>query len=312
MDMKYLPLIFLLTLTSACSISRLQPQSSAAGKKYQQAHSVAIQIVDEYEAQDGYYIFYADKEKPHQKIVFFMHGYGAINPAIYGKWIKHLVGLGCVVIYPRYQKSSYRPWPRKFAKNMSAGLRSGLNQLQSSAGIIADDPEVYYFGHSYGGAAALFFGLAYQEYGLPKPTGIFACQPGTGIYKAMRKKDYAALEKDIDLLLLSSEKDKVVGDKMAERAYRTAPAKDKVWITQSPYSADTLVLDADHGSPCAVDLELDNQVYNVVYRLALKKGKFDQEDIAGYFKISEALLDGEIGKEGALDGLLFTFQLRGN
>jgi len=309
--MKYLSIIFLLAIMSSCSISRLQPQSSAAAKNYQQEHSVAIQTIADYDAEDGYYIFYANKEAPHQKIVFFIHGYGAINPAIYGKWIKHLVGLDCVVIYPRYQKSSYRPGPRKFAENMSKGLLGGLNQLRSSKDLIADDPEVYYFGHSYGGAASLFFGLAYQEHGLPKPAAIFACQPGTGIYKAMRKKDYAALEKDIDLVVLSSEKDKVVGDKMAERAYRTAPAQDKIWIKQRAYSADTTDLKADHSSPCSVDLELDNQVYNLVYRLILKKGKFDQEDIAGYFKISEAILEGEIGENGALDALLFSFQSGG-
>ncbi|MEZ4892408.1 MAG: hypothetical protein R2778_05270 [Saprospiraceae bacterium] len=54
---------------------------------------------------DGYWLFEPADPKPDSaEVVVFLHGYGAYNPMAYGKWIKHLVAKGNIVIYPRYQK----------------------------------------------------------------------------------------------------------------------------------------------------------------------------------------------------------------
>lgn len=304
---RYLLVLFLLISSSACSIQKLQSKYREKATDYPLEYPVSIQTIDAYDSETGYLIYYDEQQAPYQKVVCFIHGYGAINPAIYGKWIKHLVGLGAVVIYPRYQKTTHRPRPGEFAETMSQGVRDGLQELERRDGLISEAPEVYYFGHSYGGAASLYFGIEYEKYGLPKPTAIFACQPGTGIYSALKKPSYAAMEKDIDLVVLSSENDGVVGDKMAALAYQTAPVTRKQWIQQREWSTDSLQFKATHGSPCSVDLELDQPVYNFVYRLTLRKARYDWEDTEGYFKISEALLKAPRDRDWALpkEGFLF-------
>lgn len=282
-------MVMFLALLTSCS-KKLHSLSTYPINIHKKNSSLHMKVVDTYEKRDGYYIFYKENDSIPQKIVFFIHGFGAINPAIYGKWIKHLVSLNCAVIYPRYQKTIYNPFPGKFPETMSKGLLDAMNHITSKERVIVDSTNVFYFGHSYGGAASLYFGLEYKKYGLPKPKGIFACQPGTGPFNAMKKDNYSAMEKDIDIVVLSSEKDFLVGHKMAQLAHHTSEVKNNVWIKQFALKSDSLKLKANHSSPCSLDYELDNNIHNLVFRKAIKRSVFDQEDKEGYFKISEELL----------------------
>ena len=78
-----------------------QPLAGPGGKAYlhQQVH-----FQDFASEADGYWLFEPIAPKPDSAdVIVFLHGYGAIDPSIYGHWIRHLVLQGNIVIYPRYQ-----------------------------------------------------------------------------------------------------------------------------------------------------------------------------------------------------------------
>ena len=57
-------------------------------------------------AARSYWLFLppARSTKP-APVVFFMHGWMAIDPVFYGGWINHLLGKGYIVVYPTFQTS---------------------------------------------------------------------------------------------------------------------------------------------------------------------------------------------------------------
>ena len=69
----------------------------------------------------GYWLFEpAGEGRPDSaQVVVLIHGYGALNPLIYGDWIKHLVRKGHIVIYPRYQRNLFFPRPPRFGEPRS-------------------------------------------------------------------------------------------------------------------------------------------------------------------------------------------------
>ena len=89
-------------------------------------------IIQNYASEsDGYWLFEPTAPKPDSAdVIVFIHGYGAIDPLIYGKWIRHLVLQGNIVIYPRYQKNLVSPGTKAFAGNAAKAIRDALTKLE--------------------------------------------------------------------------------------------------------------------------------------------------------------------------------------
>ena len=108
-----------------------QPPTGPGGAEY--THQ-SVAFFDGAKYADGYWLFEpADPRPDSAEVVVFMHGYGAYNPMAYGKWIKHLVAKGNIVIYPRYQRNLIMPRPNAFPRYAARGIRDALAALEKKA-----------------------------------------------------------------------------------------------------------------------------------------------------------------------------------
>lgn len=144
-----------------------QPLTGPGGADYQHQ---SVAFYDAASSADGYWLFEPADPKPDSaEVVVFLHGYGAYNPMAYGKWIKHLVAKGNIVIYPRYQKNLVWPRPNGFPANAAKGIRDALEKLQQSGHVRPKVEQVTYIAHSYGGVIATNLAVSWEKYKVPKP-----------------------------------------------------------------------------------------------------------------------------------------------
>ena len=71
------------------------------------------------EGPRSYWLFEPAEPSPEMApVVVFNHGWFAVNPAVYGAWIEHMVRRGRIVIAPRYQRDLLTP-PANFSAQRS-------------------------------------------------------------------------------------------------------------------------------------------------------------------------------------------------
>lgn len=290
MNFKVILLLFLSSALFAQSpvFSDERPSEGPAAADYKHQ---SIDIVDRYDKQSGYYIFIPSlPKKDTADLVVFNHGYGAINPMIFGKWITHLVRKGNIVIYPRYQKNLISPSPSRFTSNAAKGIRSALSYLAKN-NIEVDLSTYYITGHSYGGVITANIAADYQRYKLPKPKGVFLCEPGTGPFTEGVKESYIGIANDIDLLIMVGTNDQTVGQTFGRKVFEEATDNEQrtLLVQDGDYSGRRPVT-ASHYEPYSLDLTFDNGNRNFTAKRALRVSKLDVVDYYGYWKLFDAMM----------------------
>ncbi len=265
-----------------------QPASGPGGADY--AHR-AVDFYDAADKADGYWLFLPNDPQPDSaEVIVFLHGYGAYNPMVYGKWIKHLVAKGNIVIYPRYQKNVLAPRPDVFPDNAAAGIRAALRHLQEKGRTRPRLEKVAYIGHSYGGVIASHLGLRWQEMQIPKPAAMMLCEPGSGPFKGARFTDYSGLPADLNLLVVVGADDTVVGSEFGELVFNTAVnTPNRNYLVQRRDRTGERWLSAMHIEPYAYDRDFDNGVRNYTARRVLWLSKLNEVDFNCYWKLADAL-----------------------
>ncbi|MCB0643768.1 MAG: alpha/beta fold hydrolase [Phaeodactylibacter sp.] len=245
------------------------------------------------ENPDGYWLFTpADPVPETAPVVVFMHGYGGYNPMIYGKWIKHLVRQGNIVIYPRYQRNMISPKPDDFADNAAQGLRDALAYLKQDTTIRADMSVLPYVGHSYGGVISSELAIYADSVGLPPASVVMMCSPGTSWMDGGRLESYAGMPENLLLLGVVSQDDEVTADEFAIKVFNEAVHVEKRrLLRQYADHHGTPGLTAGHNLTYSVDLDLDAGFRNYTSRRALRISTLDPMDYNGYWKWFDALLD---------------------
>ena len=245
------------------------------------------------EFQDGYWLYEPVSPKPQKaNVVVFMHGYGAYNPMIYGAWIKHLVLKGNIVIFPRYQKNLFTPSTDKFVENAAKGIRDALTLLQQGDHVRPNIDQISLVGHSYGGVISANLGVNYKKLDIPYPHAIMLCSPGTGPFRGGLLDDYEAMPSTTKLLVLVSENDKTVGDKIGRLVFETAEHVEKRnFLRQLEDKHGQPKITASHNESYALDELFDSGDWNVSTKRAVRKGTIDAMDYYGYWKLFDALLD---------------------
>lgn len=268
-----------------------QPAHGPGGMRY--AHT-DVTMLDFAEDPDGYWLFLPASPQPAEApVVVFLHGYGGYNPMIYGKWIKHLVRQGNVVIYPRYQKNMMSPKPDDFADNVAQGIRDALVYLTTESPVRPTHLDhLPYVGHSYGGVIACDLAIHHEEQGLPPSSVIMMCAPGTSWMKGGRLEHYEALPSNLLLLAVVSVDDETTGDEFANKVFNEAiQVKDRNLLRQYPDHHGKPAITAGHNQSYSVDLEFDAGFRNYTSRRALRISTLDPMDYYGYWKWFDALLD---------------------
>jgi len=286
---------FLLTFLFSLSInsdSIIQPDQSTSGPGSNNYVHAEIQSYDFNDSSKGYWMYVPKSMNDEPiNIIVFMHGYGAMNPMIYGGWIKHLVKQNNIVVFPRYQHGILTSSPKIFAQNASVAINNAKEEL-NNLGINANWDNLSFAGHSYGGVIISDLAANYSTYQIPKPKAVMLCSPGTGPFKGGRLESYEKLEADIHLLVMVSDNDYVVGDKFGYLVFNSAQnVINKNFIRQYQDNHGTPHIGAHHNQCYSIDLELDSGYRNITTRRALRISKIDVVDYNGYWKLFDALRD---------------------
>jgi pimeloyl-ACP methyl ester carboxylesterase len=253
-----------------------------------------VRVIDAYAVEDGYYVFYApDHQRASRTPVVFVHGYGGLNPMIYGQWIRRLTMQGHCVIYPRYQKDLNPLGIKDFIPNSVAAINDALEAMDT-AGLKFEHDALYLAGHSYGGVIIANLASEWDTLGIPQPRIAFLCEPGSGPFNGGVLPDYAGLDSLLLLAIVVGDDDKTVGQSFGELVYNTAiNTKNRIFLWQyacSNESNDSLTVTAGHYEPYAIDEAFDNGINNFTTGRALKVAKLDHVDEEGYWEILDILI----------------------
>lgn len=242
---------------------------------------------------DGYWLFEPTDPAPDSAdVVVFLHGYGAYNPMAYGKWIKHLVAKGNIVIYPRYQKNLIWPRPDGFPENAAKGIRDALKALEKDGHVKPRTDKVAYVAHSYGGVIATNLATHWEQYKIPQPKAMMLAEPGSGPFKGARLEHYQDLPKDLNMLIVVGEDDYVVGDEFGRLVFETAvntPNRNLILQRRDTTHFKRWIL-ATHSEPYAYDLDFDTGIRNYTAKRVLMTARLNEVDFNCYWKLTDALI----------------------
>lgn len=266
-----------------------QPTAGPGSPNYEHA---SVRMSDYANRADGYWIFEpVDPIPDTADVIVFMHGYGAYNPFAYGKWIKHLVGQGNIVIYPRYQRNLLFPRANKFPKNAARGIRKAISRLQESSTTKLRLDRVAYIGHSYGGVINSYLAVHWEKFKIPKPACLFLAQPGSGPLKGARLDSYAGMPVDLKMLIVVSERDYVVGSEFGKLVFMTATnTKERNLVFQQQDHNGERWIGASHSEPYCYDMDFDTGVRNYTAKRVLYTSKVNEVDYNCFWKLSDALI----------------------
>jgi predicted esterase len=283
------------------------------GSIYLEESLTGIEIIDRYSSADGYYVFLPEKKEESREIksvVGFVHGYGALNPKIFGAWLKHLVQNGNAVIYPRYQYNLLLPSSDEFTANTGTALKDALSLLEESKRL-DNDFKFNLAGHSFGGVICANLLIDYKLYDLPKPSGALIAEGGTGPLTGAMKESYSDIESDIPLIIAVGSRDFTVGDHFGKKLSSEIKSHLAVYVYQKPFVNDSIEIGAAHYDPYSLDDWCDNGMDNITSNRAEHVSKYDVLDRHGYWKwldaiIAESLLpDGHASKPSISEETFF-------
>ena len=242
---------------------------------------------------EGYWLFEPAASKPDTApVVVFLHGYGALNPMIYGRWIRHIVRQGNTVIFPRYQKNLLSPSPKKFVQNVAQGIRDALEELKKGDHVQIADAPLVVVGHSYGGTIAANLAVHFDSLQIPQPKGVLLCAPGTGPFSGGKLKNYKSMPADTKLLIMVNTNDHVVGDDLGKLIFETAQKTPErnLLIQDSDYYGSPAI-SSGHNEAYCLDMEYDTGLRNMTCNRALSVAKENAVDYYGYWKLLDALME---------------------
>jgi len=267
-----------------------QPVFGPGGADY--THD-SVTFYDNAQSADGYWLFLPAQPQPESaEVVVFMHGYGAYNPMAYGKWIKHLVAKGNIVIYPRYQRNIVWPRADAFPENAARGIRNAIDWLKLEGPIRPNTDKVVYIGHSYGGVINANLAVNWKKFRIPEPVGLMLCEPGSGPLKGARLQDYGAIPERTALLIVVGEDDYVVGSEFGQLVFETAvntPLRNLL-VQQRDTNGHRWVL-ATHSEPYSYDGDFDTGVRNYTSQRVFSTSRLNEVDFYCYWKLGDALID---------------------
>lgn len=243
-----------------------QPTSGPGGSNYTHAGLIETSYGS---GAHQYWIYEPAEPTPDSApVIVFNHGWGAINPLIYGAWIEHLVKKGNIVIYPRYQEGITSS-SDEFTSNSIQAVKEAIGVLESGRHVKPDLERFAMVGHSAGGLISINMAALAASQGLPQPKAVFCVEPGksrsTNDTMGPILSDLSQVPSSTLLLTLAGDKDDWVGDGDAKKIYLETtqiPEENKNYILMVSDDHGYPPLNADHFAPLAFKVQIrDDDLY---------------------------------------------------
>ncbi|RLD21048.1 MAG: hypothetical protein DRI69_05015 [Bacteroidetes bacterium] len=246
-----------------------------------------ILVLNHYAEEDGFvlYLPLENCEDDTLDLVVFVHGFGALNPKVYGGWIEHLVSKGNAVLFPRYQMSIFTTSTSDFVPNTVAAIK-GVYGLSAQYNYHLNMDYIDLIGHSYGGVIIGNIAATYRVHDIPTPRVAFLCEPGSGPLTGAVLDSYQAIDKDLMLIIIVGDEDHTVGQKLGVIVYETAVQTDhRMLFWQFADENGDERIEASHYEPYAFDSRFDVGIENFTIKRAEKVSMLNQVDYHGYWQI---------------------------
>lgn len=240
----------------------------------------------------SYWLFEPTRPSPRRApVVVFLHGWLAVNPAIYGAWIEHLTRRGSIVIFPRYHKDALTS-PADYIPNALAAIRDAIDVLQEAPGHVRPDPDRFALvGHSAGGNLAVQLATVASEAGLPRPRAVVAVLPGE--VRPVPGPEPERFPFDCQLVVAAAENDLVVGDARARALFHGAsaavPEDRRLYVLYRSDRSGPGGVVADHFAPYAIQPKLDTGE-GPLRGFQLDRARVDRLDIYGFWRLTDLAL----------------------
>ncbi len=232
-----------------------QPDRGPGGASYPHAQLTITRLG--IGASEAYLFEPAGPSPERAPIVVFGHGWAAMSPNHYGRWISHIVRRGYTVVFPRYQADRRTPVPT-FTGNALSAVRRAIEELHAPGHVRPDERGIVFVGHSMGALVATNLAVRAASGELPPPLALMVVTPGKTWPEsspiAFPLEDLSRLPSSLLLLAVIGDDDDFVGEVDARRVYKGATAvplsnKDYVRLFSDDHGAPSLV--ADHRAPAA-------------------------------------------------------------
>lgn len=248
--------------------------------------------LDHYGKEDGYYTFISSETTPQnvRSVVFLAHGYGALNPAIFGAWIEHLLDEGNIIVYPRYQKNLILPGAQKFTPNATRAWKDAVAELAS---LNYDEYPVVFVGHSFGGVVISNMLVESEESNIRLPDCALVCEGGVGPFTGALAKSYSGISDQIPMVMVVGQRDWTVGATFANKLFQEIPGhSESFYVFQKAGKLPSgRTITASHYEPYSIDKWCDNGMDNFTYRRAQQVGKLDEMNYNGYWYWLDLLIE---------------------
>ena len=244
------------------------------------------------EGPRSYWLFEPAEPSPEQApVVVFNHGWFAVNPAVYGAWIEHLVRRGRIVIAPRYQRDLLTP-PVNFLPNGLIAVRDALDVLSTSqAHVRPDRTKFALMGHSAGGNLAAQMAAVAAEADLPDPKAVICIFPGEVLQS--KRPDLADIPAKTLLVVAAGQKDLVVGDQRAREIFAATtaiPSERKKFVLYRSDLRGYPHFRADHLAPTGLQARFDSGD-GLFHSAQMAQCEVNAFDTSGFWRMADLTLD---------------------
>ena len=242
-----------------------------------------------------------------QRIVVFLHGYGANNPGCYGDWIAHLlgpkgVGEDRLVLFPKYQFGLWPPRGEKYAQRVQQSLGTVLTELKERHPTMTT--EVTLIGHSMGSVIAANLADRHRPDWPYQIKSLLLTSPGHNIFPCGRQESYARIPTTMPTVLVTAEDDSASGEKFAQHFdARTPQLRRKIYLRQLATEINGRTVTAKHRTAVNPLQALYQPGANLITLGAKVLCRTDAADTVVYFGLSDLLLEiapGSIMREAEL------------